>query len=61
MNNAVLHLALARSTGSSSGSNIRFYQSATGSYKECTSAPAGVHAVRRLLTRPLDTRPRAAV
>jgi hypothetical protein len=23
-----------------SGSNIRFYQSATGSYKECTSAPA---------------------
>ena len=22
-----------------SGSNIRFYQSATGSYKECTNAP----------------------
>ena len=26
--------------GLTSGSNIRFYQSATGSYKECTTFPA---------------------
>ena len=32
-----------------SGSNIRFYQAATGSYKECTNARHGHRARLRLL------------
>jgi Tfp pilus assembly protein PilX len=38
-NNAVFHWD-TRINGITSGSNIRFYQYATGSYKECTSFPA---------------------
>ncbi len=39
MNNAVFTWVSAIN-GLTSGSNIRFYQSATGSYKECTTFPA---------------------
>ena len=34
-----------------SGSNIRFYQTVTGSYKECTNARHGHRARLRLLGR----------
>ncbi len=43
MNNAVFswHSSI---NGLVSGTDIRFYQATTGSYKECTSAPAGAAA-----------------